>query len=478
MIYNKNALLIFSAFLPLTGFATEKKTTSKDSETKKQPNIVFILSDDAGYADFGFQGSKQFRTPNLDKLAKSGVVLKQMYVADAVSGPSRAALITGKYPQRMGIEENNVPGYMSEHGATGDDMGLPLDELTMADYLHKAGYVNAAFGKWHLGSADRFHPLKRGFDEFVGFRAGGRPYFAITQPFTDGIDDTRLEYSFAHFKEPEKYMTELLADEACKFIEKHSNQPFFIYLAFSAVHTPLQATKEDLDEFPNLTGDRKTLAAMTFSLDKACGQVLDKLRELKLDENTIVIFTNDNGGPDYSSSNYPLSGQKATFLEGGIRVPGIISFPGVIKPNTTYDYPVSSMDLLPTFVKLAGGKIDSTAVLDGVDIIPYLTGKNDTRPHDKLFWKTENRGVVRNGDWKFMRFPDRPVELYDLTTDIGEHNNVADKHPELIKKFYKELSDWEMQMDRPRWMLKRKYEERVLNQYYEDPVYRFPQEMK
>ena len=274
-------------------------------------------------------------------------------------------------------------------------------------------------------------------------------------------------------------MTYLLADEACKFIEENAKKPFFVYLAFNAVHAPLQAEKEDLAKFAHLKGKRKSLAAMAWAMDKACGQVFDKLKELGLDKNTIIVFTNDNGGPNGTeTSNYPLSGMKATFLEGGVRVPAIISYPGVIKKGSHYNKPTSFLDFLPAFINLAGYDKEIANPLDGVDIIPYLTGKNNGRPHQTLYWKIENRGVVRDGDWKFMRFPDRPAELYDISKDEGEQNNLADKHPDLIRKYYKMLSDWEMTLDRPMWMLERKYEKRVLEQFYEQEEYRHPKEYK
>lgn len=215
---------------------------AEGNNEQKKPNIVFILSDDAGYADFGFQGSKQFETPNLDKLAENGMILHQMYTTDAVSGPSRAGLMTGRYQQRFGIEENNVVGYMSKHGKYGLDMGVPTSEKFISNYLSESGYVCGAFGKWHLGATDEYHPYRRGFDHFVGFRSGGRDYYSYNnreKSFADEGVEKKLEYGFAHFKEPDKYMTYLLADEACKFIEENAEKPFFVYLAFNAVHAPL-----------------------------------------------------------------------------------------------------------------------------------------------------------------------------------------------------------------------------------------------
>lgn len=474
--YNKKGLLYtIVALSPIFSL-------SANAQEAKKPNIIFILSDDAGYADFGFQGSKQFETPNLDKLAENGMILRQMYTTDAVSGPSRAGLMTGRYQQRFGIEENNVTGYMTKNGKYSDtDMGVPTDERFIADYLSEAGYTCAAFGKWHLGYANEYHPLRRGFDHFVGFRSGGRNYYEYSseQLETGNFDENRMEHSYGHFKEPDYYVTDMLADEACDFIEDNSENPFFVYLAFNAVHSPLQVDPEAMKRYPNLEGNRQKLAAMTWSLDQACGRVIDKLEELGLDENTIIVFSNDNGGPNgTNTSNYPLSGMKATFLEGGIRVPAIVSYPGVIKAGSEYNYPTSFMDMLPTFANLAGCNPIEEGKTDGVDILPYLTGEKENRPHQTLFWKAENRGVVRDGDWKFMRFPDRPAELYDLSKDVGEHNNLADKHPDLVKKYYIMLFDWEMTLERPMWMLERKYEARVIRDFYSQEDYRYPVEQK
>jgi arylsulfatase A-like enzyme len=425
---------------------------------QEKPNIVFLFSDDAGYADFGFQGSTEIITPNLDKLAKSGVKFTQGYVTDATCGPSRAGLITGKYPQRFGYEEINVPGYMSENSKfLGDDMGLPLNQLTIADYLKKIGYSTAIYGKWHLGDADRFHPLNRGFDEFYGFRGGARSYFGYEK---SSPEHTKMERGFGNFEEPKQYVTDALADEAISFIEKNKKNPFFIYLAFNAVHTPMEATEDDLNKFPNLTGKRKELAAMTLALDRACGRVLDKLKELGLDKNTIVVFSNDNGGPTdkNASLNLPLSGTKSNHLEGGIRVPFLISWPKHIEPKTQYNYPVSTLDLLPTFYAAGGGNVTDLKGIDGVDLLPYINGMNKARPHETLFWKKEVRLAFREGDWKLIRFADRPAELYDLSKDISEQNDLALLYPGRVKSMFKKMFEWESTLERPLWMLKRSFE--------------------
>jgi len=427
------------------------------------PNIVLLFSDDAGYADFGFHGSRYFKTPNLDQLAASGVELKQFYVSAAVCGPSRAGLLTGRYQQRFGFEENNVPGYMSHNGTTGDDMGLPLDQKTMADYLKALGYRTAVFGKWHQGNADRYHPLNRGFDEFVGFRGGARSYFDYNGNDPKVKQSDRLEFGFGNFREPGVYLTDFLADQACAYIERNREHPFFAYVAFNAVHTPMQPDPKDKELFPELEGKRRKMAQMTLSLDRAIGQIVDTLHALGLAENTLIVFTNDNGGPTdaSSSSNWPLSGCKATHLEGGIRVPGIVVWPGKLAAGTTYNKPLSSLDLLPTFVDVAGGDAAAIPGLDGINMLPYLQGKNTGRPHQTLYWKKENRGTIRDGDWKLMRFPDRPAELYNIEQDPSEQHNLAAENPERVRMLYKKLFAWECGLERPMFMLKRIYEEKA-----------------
>lgn len=446
-----NQLLLIVCFLLFASITNAQKK-----------NILFLFADDAGYHDFGFQGSKTFKTPHLDKLADEGVVFKQAYVTAAVCGPSRAGLLTGRYQQRFGIEENNVPGYMSHSSKLlGDDMGMPLTEKTIANYLAELGYKSIVLGKWHLGNADQYHPLHRGFDEFYGFRGGARSFWALTQKQAIEKPEDRLEKGFGVYEEPEKYLTDAIADEACDFMERHKTKPFFMYVSFNAVHTPLQATKEDLAavEGLGLSGKRKTLAAMNVALDRACGQILAKLHELGLDENTLVVFSNDNGGPDGSKTcNYPLSGCKSNHLEGGLRVPCIMKLPNVIEPGTVYDQPISMLDMLPTFVNVAGGSAEKIKNIDGVDLIPFITRTNKHVPHEVLYWKKENRGTIRMGDWKMLRFPDRPAELYNLSKDISESKNLAYKHPDKVREMYTVLWEWEGELERPLWQLKRIYE--------------------
>jgi len=453
-----SALTLFTSNIALAN-AGQDIGTKKSAV--KQPNIVLLFSDDAGYADFGFHGSKIMKTPHLDKLAKEGVKFDQAYVTDPTCGPSRAGLITGKYQQRFGFEENNVPGYMSENSAAdGSDMGIPVEEVTIADYLKKLGYTNGFYGKWHVGGADKFHPLNRGFDQFYGFRGGARSYFAYSKAPASKLDLN--ERNFGNFEEPKGYYTDVLAQETVEFIESSvkKDKPFFAFVSFNAVHTPMDAKPEDLAQFPKLEGKLKTLAAMTLALDRASGKIMDKLAELGIDDNTIVIFTNDNGGPSdkNASSNAPFSGTKSNHLEGGLRVPFLMKWPNHIQPNSSFNEPVSLFDLLPTFYAAGGGMTKDLDAVDGVNLLPYIQNQTNSRPHDVLFWKKDTRATIRDGDWKLIRFPDRPAELYYVPDDVRESNNLAAEQPDKVKKMFKKLFAWESTLERPRWLLKRKFE--------------------
>ncbi len=432
----------------------------QSSNEERPPNIILILADDAGYADFGFHGSPDFLTPNLDAFAAQSVLFQQAYVTAAVCGPSRAGLLTGRYQQEFGYEENNVPGYMSLSGKfTGHEMGLPLDQVTMAQRLSNLGYRTGLIGKWHQGNADQFHPLKRGFDEFIGFRGGARSYYAYADDHFSSRPEDRWEHGFGVFQEPEGYLTDVMGAEAKAFIQRNQDQPFFLFLSLTAVHTPMEAKPEDLARFPDLKGKRKTLAAMGLAMDRAIGDVLTELDARGLSENSLVVFTNDNGGPSDTnvSNNTPLSGTKANHLEGGIRVPMLIRWPERLEAGARYGHPVSTLDLLPTFLAAAGGD-GSLPELDGVDLLPFLSAQSSNRPHDTLYWKKENRAAIRSGDWKLLRFPDRPAELYDLSKDLSETQNLAREHPELVSHLYEKLFEWELTLERPLWMLRREYE--------------------
>jgi arylsulfatase A-like enzyme len=419
----------------------------------RRPNIVIIVADDMGYADIGVHGSKDIPTPNIDSLARAGIRFTDAYVTGPYCSPTRAGLMTGKYPQRFGHEFNI--GVLSEHA----DVGLPVKETTMADRLRAAGYHTGVFGKWHLGSAARFHPMERGFDEFFGFLHGGHSYMSPRPTDVNPLYDGKKTVT-----EP-AYLTDVLADRAVDFINRNRTQPFFLYLAFNAVHLPLQATDKYLKRFAHITDERRrTYAAMLSAMDDGIGKTLAALD----DDNTIIFFFSDNGGPTTvggvnGSSNGPLKGSKRTTWEGGIRVPFIVKWKGHLAAGTIFSQPVIQLDVLPTALAAVGVKLDANANLDGANLLPFLT-KRSGRPHETLFWRLGALMAIRKGDWKLLRMSDEgfhqdptpltdlaALELYNLKDDIGETNNLASKQPKKVKELAGEWTRWTKGLSAPGW---------------------------
>lgn len=421
-----------------------------------RPNIVVIVADDMGYADVGVQGSKDIPTPAIDSIAKNGIRFTDAYVSGPYCGPTRAGLMTGRYPQRFGHEFNLNP-------AGHQDYGLPVTETTMAARLKTAGYRTAIFGKWHLGFADRFHPMERGFDEFFGFLAGGHSYLD-PGPAANPVLDGRKPVSET------PYLTEALADRAVDFIKRHQSQPFFLYLAFNAVHVPMHATDKYLRRFEHIADkQRRTYAAMLAAMDDGIGRTLSALRAEKLEENTLVFFFSDNGGPTIvgginGSSNTPLRGSKRQTWEGGIRVPFMIQWPGHLPRGRTDPRPIIQLDILPTVLEAVGVPIQPQWRLDGVNLLPLLTGKVSAPPHEALYWRLGGMMAIRKGDWKLLKMSDDAfqadprvledltgVELYNLKDDIGEKNDLAAAHPEKVKELVEAWQRWNKELARPLW---------------------------
>ncbi|MGM0532611.1 MAG: sulfatase [Bacteroidota bacterium] len=406
-----------------------------------KPNLVIILADDLGYGDLGFTGSTQIKTPNIDALAKAGVEFTQGYVSAPVCAPSRAGLMTGRNQVEFGFD-NNLGAHLPQFNE--DYLGLPVSEKTMADRLAELGYVNGLIGKWHLGEAEHFHPLKRGFHETWTYPAGGHNYFR-SEPDGKGY----LAPIECSYKEPDPitYITDDKGDECVDFIRRHKHEPFFLYASFNAPHGPMQATEKDLELYAHIKDEkRRTYCAMVHRLDVNVGRILDELKKQELYENTVVVFLSDNGGPCTSNAslNAPFNGHKGTLLEGGIRVPFVISYPGTLRAGETYNNPVSSLDLTPTFVALAGGTIPANDKMDGVNLLPYISGENTRSPHDNLMWRFTISASIRDGDWKLIRLPDRLPMLYDLSEDISEQNNLADQNRERVERMLKKLGNWDV----------------------------------
>jgi arylsulfatase A-like enzyme len=414
----------------------------------RNPNIIFIVGDDMGYADVGFHGCQDIPTPHLDALAKSGVRCTNGYVSGPYCSPTRAGLLTGRYQQRFGHEFN--PG--------GGGAGLPVTETTIADRFKKAGYATGLVGKWHLGGAAQFHPQKRGFDEFFGFLSGAHSYFPAKG---DGV------LRGTQPADEKEYLTDAFGREAVAFIEKHKAKPFFLYLAFNAVHTPMHADDARLAKFESISDrQRRTYAAMMSAMDENIGRVLAKLRAEKLEKDTLICFISDNGGPTMKgttmngSVNKPLRGSKRTTLEGGIRVPFIISWKDHLPAERTYDLPVIQLDLLPTALAACSIPVKPEDKLDGVDLLPYLAGGKKTPPHETLYWRFGRQMAIRHGDWKLVKYDtaadgDMPgvtgAKLYNLAEDLGESTDLSAKQPDKLKELEGLWKKWEADLAKPLW---------------------------
>lgn len=414
---------------------------SKVIETNIQtkPNIIVIVTDDAGYVDFGFMGSVDLQTPEIDKLAESGVIFTDAHVSATVCAPSRAGLLTGQYQQRFGFEANGT-GF----GNSGD-LGLDDNIETLAEVLKKNNYKTIAIGKWHLGGSVSDHPNNRGFDEFYGFIGGGRSYFPIKNPSKKLM--LQKNGSKVNF---EGYLTDALGNFSVNSVEQNKDNPFFMYLAYNAVHTPMEAKEEHLEKFKD--HPRQTLAAMTWSLDENIGKLRHKLDELNILDNTLIYFISDNGGAHNNSSNMgPLKGWKGNKFEGGHRVPFVISWTGKIPKNQKFDGLTSSLDIFST--SLAAAKIDNTTniSLDGVSLLPYLINKKQGNPHDKLFWRKLEEAGVRVDNHKLIRLKDFGYTMYDLDQDLGETQNLSKSNTLKLNKLIEELEQWETEMSEPLW---------------------------
>ncbi|WP_020568227.1 sulfatase-like hydrolase/transferase [Neolewinella persica] len=420
---------------------------SPQTSTDRPPNLVLILVDDLGYGDVGFNGCQDIPTPHIDRLAAAGVIFTNGYVSYPVCGPSRAGLITGRYQDRFGFSRNPL------FAPNDPDMGLPVAEETIAEVLHKVGYKSAALGKWHLGAHESQRPLVQGFDDFFGFLTGGHRYFPKDYTLADEYEvnsqyaayRTKLLRNETRIEETE-YLTDALSREAVNYIEKYQGNPFFIYLAYNAPHAPMEATDKYLDRFPHIENKRRrTYAAMVSAVDDGVGRILDQLEALHLEENTLVVFLSDNGGPEHvnGSDNGALRGRKGDLFEGGIRVPYAMKWPGEIPAGLRYDEMVSSLDILGTMAGQQAGGNPAKNPLDGVDLLPFLKGAADGLPHNQLFWKKvdQQRHAIRRGTDKLISFQDGP-QLYDLGEDIGEANNLVEQQAAKVKGLEEAWEAW------------------------------------
>lgn len=455
MTNNSLKILLFSIlkmiFIILIGCGHSQEKISK----KDHPNVIVIMTDDLGYVDVGFNGSIDIPTPNIDRIAKQGVKFTNGYTPYPVCSPSRAGFITGRYQQRFGYERN------VQYRPNDPKMGLPKTEKTIPEVMGQVGYTSGVIGKWHLGAHISNHPLNRGFDFFYGHLGGGHRYFPEELTIEDSysISDEPLSYRtwIMRNHQPEKtnqYLTDEFSDEAVEFIEKNHKGPFFLYLAYNAPHGPLQATSKYLNRFDHIKDKkRKTYAAMVSAVDDGVGRILDRLKSLDIEKNTMIFFLSDNGGPEpkNGSNNGPLREGKSSIYEGGNRIPFAMQWTGEIT-SMVYEFPVSSLDILPTIAALTDAPLAANNPLDGVNIIPYLKGEKQGRPHQTLFVRKFDDDLysVRDGDMKLITKSENSIkELYDLNKDLGEENNLAGTFPDEVNRLDSLRQAWDSQLINP-----------------------------
>mgnify|MGYP003676236377 CR=1 FL=1 len=436
------------------------------------PNIIILLADDLGYGELGCQGNPEIPTPHIDAIAAAGVRFTSGYVTAPNCSPSRAGLLTGRYGTRFGHEFNPI-------GAKNDDPthGLPAPQTTLADALRQAGYVTGHIGKWHLGGTAVYHPQRRGFDEFFGFMHEGHyfvppPWLGTTtwlrrktlpgggtgrRTFGHVTYSTHLNHNEPDYdannpilrgSQPineSSYLTDAFTREAVDFIDRHADKPFFLLLAYNAVHSPLQGADAYMEKFAHIEDiQRRIFAAMLANLDDSVGAITGQVRAAGLERQTMIYFISDNGGPtrELTSSNLPLRGGKGALFEGGIRVPFMVQWPGRLPAGVTYDRPIITTDLFSTTLAAAGAKNPVPSTPESVNLLPYLTGSATGEPHENLFWRQGPKRALRQGDLKIVKpSPQANWQLYDLAADLAESQDLAAQRPadlaELVRAWEK-----------------------------------------
>lgn len=448
-------LFLAPLLLILAGFPLQ----SWGAAQPKQPNILVIIADDLGYADLGVHGGKAVPTPHLDALAVSGVRCTAGYVTAPYCSPSRAGFLTGRAQTRFGHEFNPHVGDEAK-------LGLPLDQKSIADQLRRAGYATALIGKWHQGFSPAHHPQSRGFDEFFGFLVGGHNFIlhADAAPKFGSAHSHDLIYRGREVQRLNGFTTDLFTDEAIGFMDRNRRKPWFLYLAYNAVHTPLEISERVRDRLPVAVTDpaRRGYLALLLGLDDAVGRLRAHLRSTGAEQDTLIFMLSDNGGSGRASFlayntgvNTPLRGDKGQTLEGGIRVPFFVSWPGKLPTGTTFDHPVSALDILPTSCAVAGAKPD--AAVEGVNLLPHLSGEKKSPPHESLAWRFGPQRAIRKGSWKLVDWRDFGTktqsgwQLYDLAKDIGETTDLAAQQPARVAELTRAWETWNAANIAPLW---------------------------
>lgn len=477
-----NGLITIAAIALLLAHMNASRGETIGLAQAHRPNVLLIVVDDLGYGELGCYGGKEIPTPHLDALAGEGVRFTNGYVTAPFCAASRAALMTGRYQTRFGFEFNPIGARNAEPG-----VGLPAEEKTIANRMRDAGYATGLVGKWHLGGTPTFHPQRRGFDEFYGFLHEGHyylppPWHGMTtwlrrRSLPDGgkgrwaSPDGRIHWTtHLNHNEPDydadnpllrnsqpidekSDLTSAFTREACDFIVRHRSQPFFLCAAYNTVHSPMQATDAYMARFAQIEDiHRRIFAAMLSQFDDSIGELMAQLRSSGLEDNTLIIFLSDNGGPtrELTSSNAPLRGGKGNLWEGGIRVPFMMSWKGKSLEGHTFDGAVSSLDIPATMLDIAS--IDTAdTILDGVSLRPLLTENSKSSPHQSLFWRVGNKRAIRHGDWKLVQENTTDWQLFDLQNDIGESTDLARKQPQLVRDLAEMWERWNLEQSEPLW---------------------------
>ena len=437
-----NSRPLILCLILLHGCGAGKDSGGRSAPPPERTNIVLIIADDLGYADLGVQGSPDVLSPHIDSLAANGVRFTNGYVSSPVCSPTRAGLMTGRYPQRFG-HEMNPPSPMTPA------FGLPVGEITVAEKLKAAGYATALVGKWHLGSEAQFHPLTRGFDEFFGFLGGSHSYVdwvadpadPILRDFEPIVENT--------------YLTDALTREALSFVRRHKGTPFFLCLTYNAVHRPLEEPPPKyMERFAGITDPkRKKFLAMLAAMDDGVGAVIGAIRSAGAESKTLFIFHSDNGGLTSlnTSRNTPLRGEKEQLWEGGIRVPFIIQWKERVPAGLVYDDPVVQLDLFATILAAARVEQPHGRTIDGVNLIPYVDGTDPRVPHAALFWRYGFQSAARKGNWKLLDDGTNPSQLFDLAEDIGETTDLASARPDIVSDLESDLAVWNAELIPALW---------------------------
>lgn len=470
-----------------------------DDDNARPPNIIVILADDLGWNDISFYGGGvgggAVQTPNIDRIAAEGVHFSNGYAGNATCAPSRAALLTGRYPTRYGFEftpapaemmrmaysfephrEQLHPGFFLEENLAEfpplEEQSVPASEILLPELLAEGGYHSMILGKWHLGQNEGHAPNDQGFDQFLGFLSGAAMFAEFDDPRMvksiqefDPIDQflwPNLTFAVRYNKEqhfaPDEYMTDYLSTQAVRAIQANKHRPFLLYLSYNAPHTPLHARKSDYDALPMINDHtERVYGAMIASLDRGIGRVMAALKAEGIDDNTLIIFSSDNGGADYvglPDLNAPYRGWKMTFFEGGTHVPFFMRWPDRIAAGSKYQRPVSHIDIFSTAAAAANVAVPADREIDGVDLLPYVNGEISGEPHEALFWRTGNYRTVRSGDWKLqLSDPDETAFLYNLAVDPTEQRNLAASEPKQLARLKQLLEagvrDWAVPMRGP-----------------------------